>query len=292
MTGTFIDARHKIYRPFRSLLTGLQFRATDRRMWKFILPLLVLLPACSSLPVPGSAPVTGDSATARQLLVRSSAASGDPWEKLRKVDVAYAGKWSGIAAKIQPVLVDAMFRKSSAETYLPGSRRVRQVHTGPGGTKQVLRTPGSIEVRYGGVRNTDQDVNDAAAMVADAYTIFLFGPSYLKTRATGLGMVGSRKIGGEICDGIQGTLRPGIGRSGVDRFIVWIGRDSSQMRQFQFSIDGFTPTRGADVEVTFSEHWKAVDGTIWPRHFVERIVRPIPVQAHDWRMLSLVSERN
>ncbi len=260
-------------------------------MWKFILLSLALLPACSSLPVPGSMPVTGDSAAARRLLVRSSAASGDPWEKLRRVDVAYAGKWSGIAARIQPVLVDADFRKSSTEVYLPGSRRVRQVHTGPGGTKEVVRAPGLIEVRYGGVRNSDPDVNDAAALVADAYTIFLFGPSYLKTRATGLGLVGSRKVGGEICDGVQGTLQPGIGRSEADRFIVWIGRDSALMRQFQFSIDGFAATRGADVEVTFSEHWKAPDGTIWPRHFVERIVRPISVQAHDWRMLSLKSER-
>ena len=176
--------------------------------------------------------------------------------------------------------------------YQPGGRRVRQVHSGPGGTKQVLRSPGSINVRYEGVRNTDPDVNDAAALVADAYTIFLFGPSYLKTRATGLGLVGSRKVGGEICDGVQGTLRPGIGRSEVDRFIVWIGRDTALMRQFQFSIDGLTATRGADVEVTFSEHWKAADGTTWPRHFIERIVRPVPVQAHEWRMLSLKNERN
>ena len=63
------------------------------------------------------------------------------------------------------------------------------------------------------------------------------------------------------------------------------------MKQFQFTIDGLESTKGADVEVTFSEHWKASDGTIWPRHFVEHIVRPIPVKAHDWRMLSLKSNR-
>ncbi len=261
-------------------------------MWKMFLLALALLPACSSLPVPGSAPVTADSAAARRLLDRSAVASGDPWGILRKVEVAYAGKWSGIAAKVQPVVVDERFRRSSVEAYLPRSSRVSQVHTGPGGTKQVLRAPGSIEVRYSGVRNSDPDVNDAAALVADAYTVFLFGPSYLRTRANGLGIVASRTVGGEVCDGVQGILRPGLGRSGMDRFIVWIGRDSRLMRQFQFSTDGLASTRGADVEVTFSEHWKATDGAVWPRHFVERIVRPIPVQAHDWRMVSLKSERN
>lgn len=260
-------------------------------MWKFLLLTLALLPACSNLPVPGSAPLNGDAAAARRLLVRSAAASGDPWEKLRKVEVAYAGEWSAVAAKIQPVLVDVNFRKSSKEVYLPTSRQVRQVHTGPAGTKEVLRGPGVIEVRYGGVRNTDSNVDDAAALVADAYTVFLFGPSYLKSRATGLGLVGSREVGGEMCDGVQGTLRPGIGRSEVDRFIVWIGRDSSLMRQFQFSIDGFAGTRGADVEVMFSEHRKEADGMVWPRRFVERIVRPISVQAHEWRMVGVKSEK-
>ena len=252
---------------------------------------LALLPSCARLAVPGSAPVVGDSAAAGLLLAHSAKASGDPWARYRQVEVSYSGEWSGIAKAVQPVLVDADFRKSSVELYEPSGARVRQVHTGPGGTKVVLRTPKSVKVSYGGVKNSDSEVLASSALVADAYTAFLFGPSYLKTRASDLGVVAPRKIGDELCDGVQGKLRPGIGESDVDRFIVWIGRDSGLMKQFQFSIDGLASTKGADVEVTFSEHWKANDGTIWPRHFVEHIVRPIPVKAHDWQMLSLKSSR-
>jgi hypothetical protein len=252
---------------------------------------LALLPSCARLEVPGKAAVVGDSSAAGRLLSHSAKASGDPWSRYRQVEVSYSGEWSGIAKKVQPVLVDPNFRKSSVELYEPRSSRVRQVHTGPGGTKVVLRTPKSTKVSYAGIESGDPEVKAASALVADAYTAFLFGPSYLKTRASTLGVVAPRKVGDELCDGVQGTLAPGIGESNEDHFIAWIGRDSGLMKQFQFTIEGLESTKGADVEVTFSEHWKADDGTIWPRHFVERIVRPIPAKAHDWRMLSLKSRR-
>lgn len=252
---------------------------------------LALLPSCARLEVPGKVEVVGDSAAASRLLSHSAKTSGDPWSRYGKVEVSYSGEWSGIAKKVQPVLVDPNFRKSSVELYEPRSSRVRQVHNGPGGTKVVLRTPKSTKVSYGGIESRDSEVKASSALVADAYTAFLFGPSYLKTRASSLGVVAPRKVGDELCDGVQGSLKPGVGESTEDHFIAWIGRDSGLMRQFQFTIDGLESTRGADVEVTFSEHWKASDGTIWPRHFVEHIVRPIPVKAHDWRMLSLKSSR-
>lgn len=250
-----------------------------------------LLPACSPLLLPGKAPVTGSAKEARAILDRSARLTGDAWKTYRSVTVSYDGNWSLIAKKVQPVLVDAGFRKSSVEVYQPGGSRIRQTHTGPLGTKEVSRAPDSITVRYNGVKNTDPEADAAAALVADAYRIFLFGPSYLKTRAEELGKISPRDIGGESCDGVQGTLRPGLGPSPADNFIVWIGRDSGLMRRFQFTLEGLESTRGADVEVTFSEHWKASDGTIWPRVFDERIVRPIPARAHLWKMESLTSSR-
>lgn len=59
------------------------------------------------------------------------------------------------------------------------------------------------------------------------------------------------------------------------------------MRRIQFSLNGLESTRGADVDVTFSDFRKAPDGSLWRGHFLERIQRPIPAKAHEWQMTSL-----
>ena len=64
----------------------------------------------------------------------------------QRVDTAYAGEWSAIATRLQPVLTDPGFRKDSVETYRPRQQSVRQLHTGPDGTKEVRRTGRKIEV--------------------------------------------------------------------------------------------------------------------------------------------------
>jgi hypothetical protein len=59
------------------------------------------------------------------------------------------------------------------------------------------------------------------------------------------------------------------------------------MRRLQFTLNGLDSTRGADVDVTFSDFHKAADGSVWPRTFVEYIQRPLRAKAHEWRMNSL-----
>jgi len=94
-------------------------------------------------------------------------------------------------------------------------------------------------------------------------------------------------LDGERCHLIAGRLSPGFGNSAEDHFIAWIGRDSSLMRRFQFTLNGLDSTRGADVDVTFSDFRKAADGSVWPGNFVEYIQRPLLAKAHQWRMTSL-----
>jgi len=67
------------------------------------------------------------------------------------------------------------------------------------------------------------------------------------------------------------------------RRIVWRRR----LRRLQFTIEGLASTRGADVDVTFSEFWEAPDGSVWPGRFVEWVKRPVLVEAHEWWMTSL-----
>lgn len=253
----------------------------------FILPAWLLVVSCSSLPVPGPGAGKGNDSGASDVIRSSARAHGDPWTNYRTVKVSYDGVWSTIATKVQPVITDPGYRKSSVEVYQPRLRKVFQVHTGPMGNKEVLRQRPKSEVKFNGVRSTDREVSDAAALVADAYTVFLFGSSWLAENGKDLRLVEVPALGGEPCQGVAGRLAPGIGNSPEDHFIAWIGKTSGLLRRFQFSLNGMDSTRGADVDVVFSEHWKAADGSVWPARFVERIQRPISVPAHDWRMTSL-----
>ncbi len=248
---------------------------------------LSLLASCSNLSVPGKSADTRTSAAAEAVLKRSAAKSGNPWQRYDQVKVNYTGEWSAIATRLQPVLTDPGFRKSSVETYHPRSGRVRQLYTGPQGTKQVTKQGSKTAVVFNGKVSSNSEVSNAAALVADAYTAFLFGPSWLIGRASELALLAPKPLGGERCTRVAGKLSPGIGSPAADYFIAWIGDDSGLMRRFQFSLNALDSTRGADVEVTFSDHWKAADGSIWPNHFVETIERPIRTKAHDWQLSGL-----
>ncbi len=142
-------------------------------------------------------------------------------------------------------------------------------------------------MQFNGTNSTDREVLDSAALVADAYTAFLFGPSWLLRKGTDFKLIGGRTLDGERCHLIAGRLSPGFGDSDEDHFIAWIGQDSLLMRRFQFTLNGLDATRGADVDVTFSDFRKTADGSVWPAKFVEYIQRPLLAKAHQWRMKSL-----
>jgi hypothetical protein len=249
---------------------------------------LSLLASCSTLPRPGSAAEPPPSDAAAALLRQSARAHGDPWRTYRQVEVGYTGEWSGLATRLQPVLTDAGFRKDSVETYQPRQSRVRQVHTGPLGTKEVLREGREVTVKFNGAAATDPEVLDAAALVADAYTVFLFGTSWLAEQGRELRLLGERDLDGKRCQLVAGRLAPGFGVADEDHFIVWIEPESHLLKRFQFSLNGLDSTRGADVDVVFSDFWLAEnDSSTWPGRFVERIQRPLRAKAHEWRMTSL-----
>lgn len=271
----------------RATLTGRKADLTFTMRFAIVLIATSLLVSCSSLPIPGETRGSGSGADAAAVLERSAAKTGDPWKNYRSVKVSYDGEWSSLTTRLQPVLTDVDFRKRSLEVYQPRSGKVIQNHTGPLGTKQVIRQRPKTEVLRNGIASKDSEVIAAAALVADAYTVFLFGPSWLVSHGRDLTLIESGLIDSERCDLVTGKLSPGFGSPADDHFIAWIGRDSGLMRRFQFSLNGLDSTRGADVDVTFSEHWKAADGSVWPGHFVEYIQRPIRIKAHDWRMTGL-----
>ena len=58
------------------------------------------------------------------------------------------------------------------------------------------------------------------------------------------------------------------------------------MRRVRFSLDGLTSTQGAIAEVETFDH-VSLHGVRWPTRFYERLLRPLPLPVHDWRLTGL-----
>ncbi|MFK7910863.1 MAG: hypothetical protein AB8F34_09680 [Akkermansiaceae bacterium] len=243
--------------------------------------------SCTSLPQPQIDNNSVGDAAAMKLLRQSSHKAGDPYQRLSKVDIGYDGKWAKLATKIQPVVTDPEFRKASLETYYPKQSKVRQIYQGPAGEKIVTRTPKTISVVRNGLKVTDQEELEAAALVADCYVLFTFGSSALLDRGSGWKVIGKRMLGGEQCTLIAGTVRPGFGMSDQDAVIAWIGDKTKRLHRIQLTLLGLASTAGADVDVTYTDFRPGSLGTEWPKSFVERIRRPFDIPAHFWWTESL-----
>jgi hypothetical protein len=250
--------------------------------------LALALTSCSTMPKPGK-----ERAESRRqplpasLLDQAAARAGHPWQRLRTVHVSYTGEWNPLVNRLQPELVDAGFRGSSDEIYTTRPYSVRQTHRGPDGMKTVKRTATGVEITFNGKPSSNTIEKDAAALVADAYTMFLFGADYLRQRATGWQIIGTRELDGESCWLLQGRMKPGIGNSKEDAIIAWISQPTRRLLRVQFTLFGLEPASMADVDVTFSDFQPGPRGTEFPRRFIEMIRRPFVIKAHDWRMTAL-----
>lgn len=250
---------------------------------------MLCLSSCGSLPNPNQTHAA-PSAQGSKLLRLSAERAGSPWTRCDKVIVALAGEWSEIVPRLQPELADAGYRGTSNETYLPRLNRVVQTHKGPSGTKHVVRTTGDVLVEYNGKRSHDKTANDAAALVADAYTMFLFGADYLGARGGDWVVVPASRdhtINGKPCWLVAGTLKPGLGRAAEDRVIAWVSKSDHRLLRVQFTLNGLESTAGADADVTFSDLRRGTAGMEFPHHFVETVRRPLTAKAHEWRITSL-----
>jgi len=252
-----------------------------------ILAAAIALSGCASTQFPEGA----ENGRAAAILSQSAAAHGmKAFSAIRDISVRYDGKWAAIAPKLQPVLADSKYRSTSEERLLLKSQMIAQLHRGPDGEKYVIRTPDSVSVRYDGIVNDDPDVKAAAALVGDAYTMFLLGPFLFEQRiAQGRAKIaygGTERIDGIVHDQLVVTFLPGLGEAKEDRVLVSIGRTDRILRRVYFTLNGLDSTQGAAVDVTFSDH-KRIGGVLWPTRFYERIRAPLKLPAHRWRMTGL-----
>jgi hypothetical protein len=257
---------------------------------------VAFLAACSSMPVSkGSA----REPAALALLDASQRAHGkEAFAAIRDLSVSYDGKWFPLVTRLQPVLTDITFRKSSEERTLFAEGVVAQTHTGEAGKKNVLRessasgaatdaTAGTkASVWYNGNAESNQEKVDAAHLVVEAYQLFLY-PAFYVQRASIIELAGSDNVNGRDCDLLLAVLRPGIGRSREDRVLLYIDRQDKLVRRVRLTLEGLASTQGAVVDV---DHGKFVEiaGVKWPTHFYEALVRPFPgLPAHDFSLTGL-----
>ena len=251
-----------------------------------LVALTSLLTACSS-PQICTRDITKSDPAAKALLNASQDAHGKmAFTKVRDVSVRYEGKWAAVGPKFQPVLADTKFRRGSEERLLIASRAMMQEHSGPGGKKIVVRKPGAVAVAYNGVTSNEAEASRAAALVADAYTLFLLGPFYFERPGVVLASDGEAIVDKAVCDQVLAVLKPGFGMAKEDRVILFIDRATKQLRRVRMTLNGLGSTRGAEVDVTFRE-FRNIGGIVWPTDFDERIRMPFDLHAHHWRMLGL-----
>ena len=251
---------------------------------------MCLLTSCASSQI-CTRSITNSEPEARALVTASlKAHGGAAFDQIRDLSVRYEGKWAAIGPRFQPVLVDSKFRRASEERIILFPRSIAQSHTGPGGVKNVLRSPGQIAIAYNGTANDDDENGRAAALVADAYALFLLGPFYLQQSGTVFAMNGESLVDQALCDEVLAILRPGLGMAEEDRVILYIDRNSKLLRRVRLTLNGLESTRGAEVDVTFRD-FKKIDGVLWPTDFDERIRSPFKLHAHHWNLRGLESNR-
>ena len=252
-----------------------------------------LVGGCST-PLPlGPMPENDADASAR--LRDSAEAHGlAAYRALSDINVSYTGQWRPLVGRIQPEVVDEGFRGSSQERLLPSAGITAQAYTGPMGRKQVNWRRGSpastdlgeVAVWFNDVRSTDDAAQQAAALVAEGYGLFLLGPLWLVDRGLRMRRGGTERVDGRVCDVVDVWLSPGLGRVASDRVAICIDRVDSLARRVRFTLEGFANTRGAVAEVDTFDHERRF-GVVWPMRSFERIVHPISLPAHDWHVTGL-----
>jgi hypothetical protein len=255
-------------------------------------PLGGLLQACST-PLPLGAQPPGGAPEALSLLRESAEAHGlAAYRQISDINIAYEGEWRPFINGVQPEVVDAGYRGRSQERLMPALGLNAQAFEGPSGRKFVAwqrgsaSQPAQMALWFNGQPSANAALQRAAAVVAEGYSLFLLGPLWLTDRAEALQRAGTERVDGRLCDVLDAWVRPGLGLSALDRVTLCIDRDSRITRRLRFSLEGFERTQGAVAEVDTYDHERRF-GVLWPMRSFERVVHPIALPAHDWRIAGL-----
>ena len=264
-----------------------------RLLGAFTLPWFV--GGCST-PLPLGPQPAGEAGAAARLRDSAQAHGLSAYTTLTDINVSYSGEWRPLVNRIQPEVVDAGFRGSSQERLMPRAGIVAQAYTGPLGRKQVVwrrggrdapaADLGEVAVWFNGARSVAPAARNASALVAEGYGLFLLGPLWLADRGLRMQAGGTERVDGRTCDVVDVWLSPGLGKVATDRVAICIDRIDGLVHRMRFTLEGFAGTQGAVAEVDTFDHERRF-GVVWPMRSYERIVHPIALPAHDWRITGL-----
>ncbi len=255
-----------------------------RRLLSVALLLVAALTGCASLP-----PSTVSQSTADGTALLEASARAHGWESYRRlndINLRHEGTWYRVAARVQPILIDADYRVSAEERILVGQRTSAKSYSGGKGPKYAFRDPNDVMLWYEGKLESNKEKRDASSLVLDGYRLFLLGPLFLKEQGAVVERAGSGKVDGRACDWLLARLRPGFGFSPEDRVQACVDRQTQRFLRIRLSIEGLESTRGAVVEVDYFDYIER-NGVQFPTRWFERVKRPIPIDVREWRMTGL-----
>ncbi len=256
------------------------------RFTRFILPgLITTLVGCSAFPQERPGTQFADGLSAAEVFDQCLAAhGGDIRDYPGDINIATDGRWHSLIQRIQPVVSDADYRVTSEERFRPRDGIYAVRHSGPAGSKYVLRSRAGVSLHYNGVAVAGEDERRrATAMTNDAFQLFHFGPSFVKHRAASMVRLPDAHEAGREYRRILANLTPGFGESEADQVVLWIDSATSLLFRVHMTLEGFESTRGAHVDTTFLAYMQ-VGPLLLPSRFSERVRGPLKLMAHEWEV--------
>ncbi len=262
---------------------------------------IFLLNACAQPLMRPASDVNSSQPTAKQtseyakgnaLFKRTfKAHGGDSIAQLNDVNLSIKGNWGPIPARIMPKVTDQYYRVTSEEHFIPNKGIYAAFYNGPAGTKKVVRTPDSVEVFYDNEVSKDTEVLQATAMTSDAFVLFSLGPLALNRYQTDFTQIADAKFKGKKYHRIYTRIKPGLGYAKEDEVVLWIDPDSSLTYILEVTLKGYPKTKNAHVNVRYLEYQQFSKNNQYrftiPTNIIERVLAPINVHAHTWRVTGL-----
>lgn len=253
----------------------------------------LLLAACATGGFPPAVPAsprTADALDGDAVFARTLAAhGGDLRRHPGDINLSTDGQWHALVQRLQPIVSDARFRVRSEERYQPSTGLYAVTHTGPDGTKRVVRGPGVERVAYNG-QPADDAHRRATAMTNDAFRIFHFGPSWFLGRVPRWSRLDDVVEDGRSYRRIAGRATPGLGEAAYDDAVLWIDPRTDRLYRVHISLNGFESTQGAHVDTTFLDYREA-GGYLFPVKLYERVRGPVRIDVHEWHVTGLDLDR-